>query len=71
MIYKQPTFKGKDFSKENIKIDTETFTTECKTISDKNDDIKICTKTEKKFTLFVGGNVYSHHDSSEDLYTFF
>lgn len=70
VIYKHPTFKGKDFSKENIKIDTETFTTECKTISDKNDEIKICTKTEKKFTLFVGGNVYSRHDSSEDLYTF-
>lgn len=70
MIYKHPTFKGKDFSKENIKIDTETFTTECKTISDKNDEVKICTKTQKKFTLLVGGKVYSRHDSSDDLYSF-
>ena len=51
VIYKHPTFKGKDFSKENIKIDTEVFTIECKTTSDKNDEVKICTKTEKKFTL--------------------
>lgn len=70
VIYKHPTFKGKDFSKENIKIDTEVFTIECKTTSDKNDEVKICIKTEKKFTLFVGGSVYSRHDSSEDLYTF-
>ena len=68
--YKQPTFKGKDFSKENIKIDTETFTIECKTSSDKNDEVKTCTKTQKKFTLFVGGEVYSRHDSSEELYAF-
>ena len=70
VTYKHPTFKGKDFSKENIKIDTETFTIECKTTSDKNDEIKTCTKTEKKFTLFVGNEVYSRHDSSEDLYSF-
>ncbi|MDD3054827.1 MAG: hypothetical protein PHE16_03000 [Aliarcobacter sp.] len=70
VAYKHPTFKGKDFSKENIKIDTETFTTECKTTSDKNDEVKIRKKTEKKFVLFIGGKVYSRHDSSEDLYSF-
>lgn len=70
ITYKHPTFKGKDFSKENIKIDTETFTTECKTTSNKNDEVKICKNIKNMFVLFVDGKVYSRHDSSEDLYSF-
>lgn len=70
LTYKHPTFKGKDFSKENIKIENEIITIECKTSSSKNDEVKICTKIEKKYVLLVNEEVYSRHDSSESLYAF-
>ena len=56
---------------QTAQAEIEKLTTKwIKEVSDKNDEVKTCTKTEKKYTLFVGGEVYSRHDSSEDLYAF-
>ena len=53
-----------------MKIEHEIITIECKTSSSKNDEVKICTKIEKKYVLLVNEEVYSRHDSSESLYAF-
>ncbi|MFA7084736.1 MAG: hypothetical protein WC141_09395 [Arcobacteraceae bacterium] len=70
VAYKHPTFKGKDFSPKNIKVEVETLTIECKTTSDKNDEVKTCVKEEKKFTLLVGGEVYSRHNTKDEFDSF-
>lgn len=69
LLYRHQNFTpSKDFN--DVRVDTETFTTVCTVKSDKSEEVKETKKVSKKFVLYVEGEIYSRHDSKEDLNRF-